>query len=1062
MNESNEARFQRPHYLIDTFTRHPLAANLLMIILILAGVWGTRALVVHLNPHDEPRSASVVITWPGATAEDIERLITQPVEYQLRAIRRLQSLTSNTVDGFTSISVDFESGTDMGDALDRVKQQVAQTRDLPPDMEPPVITRSERLETIAAILLSGGGSLAELVPIARQIERDLMARGADVIQFRGIPQEEIAIQIDSKTLFELGVPLHKIALKIIENSIDVPAGSVGSGQLERRLRSLDQRRSSDSFAQLPIETADGDQLQYLGDIATIERRQKDDQRLFYYDGEPAIMLTVRLAQGSDTMKEAQILHDWQAANADSLALQGVKTTIWLEAWRFARDTIMLVFNNGISGLCLVVATLFLFLNGRVATWVTVGIPVSFLGAFAVFYFLGGSINIISMIGVVMALGIVVDDAIVVGEHALYQFEQGKSPEVAAALGAHRMFTPVVASSLTTMAAFLPLIVLDDAFIREIPLLMICVIAASLIECFLILPGHLRHSFQHMQNRSPGALRRAFDTTFARFRDSWFIPNLKLALENRRVVLVFALSAFVVSMSLLVSGRVKPDLNLNVDFEFADVYIQFAAGASEQDKEAYLQHLEQAVFATNEEFGGDVVVTHVWQRNWAYLEQQARSGSQYAAMWVELVSPDQRDVTLAEFSAAWQARLAPSAYVETLQFESGEDEWPDLQLYFSGADVITLKAAAEDLAHKLASYPGITNVFDDLPYGKEQWIFSLTTGGRAAGLTSAEIGRQLAAAFEGYRVQLFTENDTELEVRLSLPASERNQLATIGQLPITTPSGAVMPLTSVADIGARRGIERINHRAGQKVINVYGSVDNKISTPMAVITALEEDVIPDITQRYGVTYGLGERSAHEAELLEDMLLGAVIGLALIYLILAWIFASWSWPLAVMAAIPLGLTGAIAGLQFMDLNLGALAIMGLFTLTGVIVNDSIILITTYKENREAGDDSSEALLGACHKRLRPVILTSLTTTLGLAPLMLESSPMGETMAPLAVVICFGLLYGTTLILVVIPAILSILESLADRFGKASKKPLIHPSTDSKSALDSAPGTGYVHNH
>jgi len=1057
MSDDSPQRFQRPHYIIDTFTRHPLAANLLMIMLILAGIWGIRQLTVQLNPTHTVTSASVQVTWPGAAAEDVERLITQPIEYQLRSLRGLKSLTSQTVDSATQISLDFEKGVDMGEAVDRIKQKVAQTRDLPSNMEPPVVSLSERLDTVAAIMLSGGGSLEELVPLAREIERDLMARGADSVEFRGVPNEEIAIQIDSKTLFELGVPLHKIAQKILENSTDIPAGSIGDGQFQRKLRSLDRRRSSQGFEQLPLnlpssatDASSGfGQLQYLGDIANIERRQKDNQRLFYYEGKPAIMIRLRREQASDTMKEAQILHDWYDDNADTLALQGVEATIWLEAWRFARETLMLVVNNGIGGLLLVIAILFMFLNGRVAFWVTVGIPVSFMGALAVFYFFGGSINIFSLIGVVMALGIVVDDAIVVGEHALAQFEEGKSPEEAAALGAHRMFTPVMASSLTTLAAFLPLIVLDEPAINEIPLLMICVIIASLIECFLIMPGHLRHSFQRMQNKKPSAFRLKFDAGFARFRDNWFLPALDGALNNRRAVMAIALGAFVISMSLLASGRVKPELNLNINFEFAEAYMQFSAGTSEQEKETFLRQMEQAVIDTNEEFGGDVVVTQARQRNWARLEQQSRTGSQYAAMWVELTSPDQRDVTLAEFSAAWRAKIPANPRVETLHFEAGEDSWPDLQLYFSGADVTSLKAAAEDLAAKLASYPGISNVFDDLPYGKEQWIFSLTTEGRASGLTSAEIGRQLHAAFEGYRVQLFTENDSELEVRVSLPVDERNNLATISRFPITTPSGDVVPLASVADLGSRRGIERINHRNGQKVINVFGNVDRKVNTPMAVISDLEENVIPDISRRYGVTYGLGERSAGEAEVLMDMMIGAIIGLALIYLVLAWVFASWTWPLAVMVAIPLGLTGAIAGLQFMDLNLGAMAIMGLFTLTGVIVNDSIILITTFKEHRESGMSANDALHNACHRRLRPVILTSLTTAFGLAPMMLESSPMGEAMAPLAVVICFGLLYGTTLILFTIPAVLSILESLSDRFSKSK-------------FTAQASGVDYVSNH
>ena len=1020
----------QPHYLIKTFTEHRLASNLLMIMMVLAGLWGIRQLTIQLNPERPSTEAQITVIWPGAAAEDVERLVTQAIEYQLRSLPYLDSLTSRTYDSTASISVRFEKGTDMGVAMDRAKQRVAQTRDLPADIEPPVIERQERYETVAAILLSGTDSIEELVPVARNIERELMARGSDMVVFLGVPEEEIAIQIDSKTLFALGVPLSEIAAKILRISSDVPAGSAGGGQLERKLRSLDQRRSSGEFADMPMTSADGGELFRLSDIATIERRQRDDQRLVAHNGEPAIMIRLRRAPGSDTVGEADILHQWYADNAQQLESRGIHATIWLEAWRFAVDTLSLVLKNGIGGLLLVIATLFLFLNGRVAWWVTLGIPVSVLGALAVFHFLGGTINFISTIGIVMALGIVVDDAIVVGEHSLAQFDGGKSPAEAAAIGAQRMFTPVMASSLTTMAAFLPLILINEASIREIPLLMLCVIVASLIECFLIMPGHLRHSFERMQHRQPGRFRQRFDAGFDRFRSQYFMPVLQSALNNRRGTVTLALGVFMIALTLLASGRVKPELNLNIDFEFADAYIQFAAGTSEKQKEAFMIEVEQAVAATNEAFGGNVVITHVRQRNWAYLEQQAKSGSQYAAIWVELVSPDKRDVTLSEFSQAWKARVPETAYVETMKFEAGDESSPDIALYFSGADIDTLKGASQELQEKLATYPGVTNVFDDLPYGKEQFVFNLTTEGRMVGLTSAGVGRQLRAAFEGYRVQLFTENDSELEVRVSLPYSERTRLATIGQFPITTPAGEVLPLLAVANMDSRRGIDRINHRDGLKAVNVFGQMDTDINTAMAVITDLEQAIIPAIVSKYNVNYGLGERSAGEARVLTDLLISALMAMVLIYLVLAWIFSSWAWPMAVMVAIPLGFTGALAGLALLGLNLGVMAIMGLFTLTGVIVNDSIILINAYKEYRDKGIDANSALELACHDRLRPVILTSLTTTLGLAPMMLESSPMGSAMSPLAVVICFGLLYGTTLILFVIPALLSAMDTLTTR--------------------------------
>lgn len=1014
--------------LIPTLARHPLAANLLMLMCILAGIWGLRQLNVQLNPTQPTRSVEIELVWPGAAAEDVEQLVTQPIEHQLRSLQSLESLTSITRIGGATISLRFTGSENIDAATERVKQRLAQARDLPAELETPRVRPAVRYETVAAILLSSDGPLSELMPEARRIQRELLASGLDQVHFRGVPREQIAIQIDSQTLFQLGVPLHEIATSILRNSRDMSAGSVGTGASERLLRAPEQRRDVEAFARLPMPAGSTNQLQRLDNIALIERRYEDNQRLLYHDGDAAIIIQARRSPESDVMTEARILRDWHAENAGMLADRGIQAGVWLEAWRFARDTLMLVVNNGITGLCLVIAVLFLFLNTRVAAWVTLGIPVSFLAALAVFWFFGGSINFISLVGAVMALGIVVDDAIVVGEHSLARFEAGASPADAAAGGAQRMFAPVVASSLTTLAAFLPLIVLDQASIREIPLLIFCIIIASLVECFLIMPGHLRHSFERMQDRVPGRFRRGFEHGFQRTVERLFLPILRWCLDNRRTVLALALGAFAVSLSLLFSGRVKTELDLQLNFEFADAHIRFAPHATEDDKQAYLRSLETALQETDAAFGGNVVITHIRSHNWARLEQQERHGSEYAAVEAELVSPEKRRVTLADFSAAWQQRVPANSAVEQAVFSSGEDSVPDLQLFLRGDDTRVLKTAATELASAINRYPGVINTFDDLPYGDQQWLFALTPEGRAAGLTSENVGRQVSAAFQGHRVQIFTEEDAEVEVRVSLPAAEREQPGSLANLPISLPGGGSAALSSVATLESTRGIQRIRHRDGQRVVNVYATVDRRVNTPMAIIADLEAHTIPELTARYsGVHYGLGDGSANEARALRDMLLGAVIGLILIYLILAWMFASWSWPLAVMMAIPLGLTGALVGLQIMGLNLGAMAIMGLFTLTGVIINDSIILITSYRELRDDSMRRRDALLQACVSRLRPVLLTTITTTLGLAPMMLESSPMGEAMAPIAVVICFGLMYGTGLILITIPALLSLIDGL-----------------------------------
>jgi len=1023
---------------IQKIVQHRLAPNLLMVVLLMAGVWAAINIHAQLNPKQTWNQATVNVSWPGAAAEDVELLVTTPIEYQLQTIPGLENMRSSTYNGGTWISLRFDRNTDITDAVDEVKARVGQVRGLPPQIEPPRIQVGRWYETVASIFISGPESFAELAPFAKQIESELRRSGIDVVELRGFPREEIAIEIDGLTLVEMNASLSDIARSVANLSSDVPAGAIGVGQGQRQIRSLEQQRSAQGFAQMPISVGANDQLTQLGHIASIERRAVDNQRIKMIDGKPAIEIRLRRTDSMDTFDAADILKQWQAANTQKLEAQGIEVQVFLEAWKFAEETLSLVFWNGVSGLVLVLAMLFLFLNLRVALWVAVGIPVSFAGALLIFYYLGGTINLISMIGLVMALGIVVDDAIVVGEHSLYQFEQGKGPEEAAVTGAQRMLGPITASSLTTLAAFIPLLVVDSDAIVEIPLLMLCVILVSLIECFLIMPGHLKHSFSKMNpSRPPARWRQTFDKGFIKFRDRFVIGLLKKCLKQRLATVVAATSCFILAISLVALQHVKFDMNLNIDFEFAEANIKFTPDASDADRLEYLAMLERTLKETDEHFGGNNIIANWSEINGATINNDYQRGPSFANFQVELTSPESRTVTLAQFLSHWESTIVPSPLIEQLQLEQGDQPWPEIEVQFSGAETAVLKEAANELAGIMGTIPGVNNIHDNLPYGRDQWVFTLTPEGRSIGLTSAQVGSQVRSAFEGYRVQLFTLDDREIEVRVSLPRIERARLSSLSKLPIVSPSGEVLPLATVATITNRRGIDSISHVDGTQTVSVRAYPDKSITTADAVISKLEESALPMLEEKYGVVSGKGFWAGAEARMLNQMAVGFLITLALIFIILAWILRSLAWPIAIMTAIPFGFTGALFGLFFMNYNITPMAFLGIFTLTGVIVNDSIILVTCYRDLREQGLNADDALEGCVKQRLRPVVLTSLTTGLGLAPMMLETSLMGATFIPLATVICFGMLYGTILILLVIPAILSGLDSISSRLKNLKQR-------------------------
>ncbi|XOV87980.1 MAG: efflux RND transporter permease subunit [Pseudomonadota bacterium] len=1029
--------------IIDLFTRHPVAANLAMIMMVLSGLWAADRINTQLDPTVEWPIVFVYANWRGASAEDVEQLVIVPIEQKLGSLAHLQEISSTSYTGGGRIRIQFTFDADMTLALDTVKDRVAQVRNFPADMEPIRISRATDYEDIAVVLVTSEGDLAELIPEVRRMERELLAAGIDLVEFDGLPEEEIAIQVSSARLVELGSSLDQIAAQVRNSSSNTPAGTVGQGQGARQLRSLDQQRDPAGFEQLEVALQPDGRLTRLGDVAVIERRAKPGQPRLTQDGKTAIELELYRLSDSDAIESAERLHQWLEQERRTLP-RGMEITVSQEVWVLLKQQLNLIFENGLSGLILVIITLFLFLSGRVGFWVMLGIPVSFLFATLLYYGLfAGSINLLALITFIMALGIVVDDAIVVGEDATSLFEQGLSPADAAAGGAKRMFLPVMTSSLTTLAAFVPLLITGGElgqFIVTLPTVLLCVIVASLVECFLVLPGHLRHSFEQMDRTRPSRFRSWFDARFVFFREHYYRPMLEAALRNPGATLCAALACVILALSLAASGRVGMNFVTGMSLEMLEANVEFGASASAAEREQFLRHLEQKLDETNVEFGGVNINSYVSKFNSARLNQERKHGTQYGSLRIEYAWEEERTVSPQAFVDSWRSRITRPANVEELQVEvvgGANNGMPDISLVLRGQDIPTLKRASEELQEALAGYEGVSNIFDDLPYGQEQIIFSLTPAAKSLGVTSEAIGRQLRAAYNGTRVQIFNSNDVEVEVLVTLPAAERDSLASLKQFPVQTPGGTLVSLGMLADLSNRRGIDVINHNNGFMSVIVSASVDSEVNNTQAVLSHVSAHALKDIKQKYGLTSGLGGVTQRNQEIVDTMSKGAVLTLIFIYLILAWSFASYTWPLAVMFAIPLGLTGAIFGHWVMGMDIGAMSLLAFFSLTGIVVNDSIVLISFFRRNLAAGMSMLEAIRDAALSRFRAVLLTSLTTIAGLSPLMFETFSLAIYMVPIAITICFGLLFATLLVLVVVPAQIIIIENLRDRYGKLSRQ-------------------------
>jgi multidrug efflux pump subunit AcrB len=1024
--------------LIGIFARHPVAANLLMVMMILAGALGLAKLNTQFFPTFAVDFVNITVKWTGATAEDVETAVTAPLEQELRALDGLKKMTSTSGEGRSSITLEYKEGTDMGSATDQVKERVALVRNLPGAAEEPEVKRIIRYEPIARLLVTGPDTIDELRPIIRNMESELLERGIANIAITGMPDEEIAVQVPSAKLRELDLSLDDIARRIARGSRDMPAGTIGRDESTRQLRALEQRRDTAGFANLPLITDDSGRFLTLGEVAIIERRARAKQVETRRDGRPAVEMLLRRAENSDSLDSANVLETWLAERLPELPA-GIKVEVYDEAWRLIKERIMLLITNGGGGLVLVVLVLFAFLNGRVAFWVAVGIPVSFMATLGVLWVLGGSINMISLFGLIMALGIIVDDAIVVGEDALTHYQRGENALQAAEGGARRMLAPVMSSSLTTVAAFLPLMLVGGiigTILFAIPLVVVCVIFASLIESFLVLPGHLRATLVHVSQEKTGKIRTALDNGFTYLRDRLFRPLVTGAVARPFTTISCAVTALVLAISLIVGNRIAFNFFPTAEATILHANIAFVSGTSPSVTKEYALHVAEALAKAEKELGIGLVKTALVQTG-QLQASQTRSrprGDQFANIMVELAQPDDRDVRNRQIIDLWRKNVREQPGIESLSiFERrGGPPGRDLDISLQGAAPAKLKLAALELAQSLKTVPGVSGIEDDLPYGAQQLIYSLTPQGRALGLTVEDVGRQLRNSYDGSLAQIFQDQGDEVEVRVMLPDAERYRLGSLESIGIRLASGSTVPLLTAVDIAYRRGFETLRHLDGNLSVRVVADVDPALNNNDAVISALRESVLTRLVDTYGITYQFEGRAADQAETLGDMKLGLVFGLAMIYLVLAWVFASYGWPLVVMMAIPFGLVGAITGHFLMGIDLTILSLFGFFGLSGIVVNDSIILVIFFKQLREGGMPYKEAIIEAACQRLRAVLLTSLTTIGGLTPLLFETSLQAQFLIPMAVSISFGLALATALVLIVIPAMLNVHEMIAERFG------------------------------
>lgn len=1017
---------------LDYFTKHNVLANLLTVAVLISGAIA----LMHLNRQFLPSfQANIIIAsvnWPGATSGDVRSSILMPIEKQLKGIDKVISMRGVANNSYGQVILEYKTDTDMMQALNQVKNELTNVN-MPEGAKELKVQRVNITEPVAYLLISSDQSLHDLRPWAFRIESELLAAGLDKVLMVGASQKEINIQVPSKMLFATQSSLEKIGNSVRTNSVNLPIGIAGKQTAPVKVTGVGVLRTVEAFRQLNLLNQLTGQVFSLDQIADVQLMDVENPIQVLYGGDPAVSYQIKRLENNDSLVITDKLTQWAGQMRQKLPAS-ISVLVYANQAALLVERIGLLLKNGAVGFVLIFGMLFLFLYWRVAFWVAFGIPISFAAALMILYLLGGTINMLSTFGFLLTIGIIVDDTIVVGEQAYTEFQNGKLPFQAAIDGAKRMLIPVSAASLTTISAFLPLILLKGLFgkvLIELPLVVIAVVLASVLECFLILPNHLANSFKKTKKQDKTGVRYRFDEMLHRVQYQYFRSFIHKAVVYPVITLTLTLSVVVVTTMAFISGR--PAFNFFPSPPEKIIFFDalFYPDTPAEIKKAYMQRVNTALQQAAHDLSREdekIIETPVTFIN---LQSPYDSGglfgtgrnSNRTSMIVELTKPDMRTVSNRDIIKAWQALLPVEPSIESVNINQQGAGPPgsDVKLLIRGEDPVKLKQAATDLKQYLHGFQGVSNVYDNMPYGSQEYVFHIKPGAKLLGFDQAMVSRQLYHALSGYEVQTHYEPNEEIKVKVKLPKIERDNLIMLKQFPVLSPQGNLLNLEDVVNFVSNKTFNSYHHYNGNLIVEVRADVNAKQNSTSQVIEHIKQHIQPLIEVKHQVSFLFNEQSKYEVEAIAEMKVGLLVATVLIYIILACASSSYVWPILVMLTIPIALIGGIIGHLIVGIDMTLLSIFGMFGLAGIVVNNSIILLLRFKDILAENKLSiKQAIIEASCQRLRAVFLTTITTITGLLPIIFETSTQAQFLVPMAVTIAFGLGISTLLILVLIPVV------------------------------------------
>ena len=1036
-------RFRQVGGILSYFTRHATAANLLLVLLIAAGVLAFPRMRAQFFPDVIVDEIQVSVSWDGAGAEDVDRAIVQLMEPVLMAVEGVASTEARSSEGSARIDLEFEPGWDMARALDDVETAVDSVNNLPEDADDPRVSRGGWRDRVTDVVITGPVGVDQLGRFADEFVTRLFAEGVTRTTIRGVAAPETVVEVPTIALIEHDISMREIADAIAAESEANPSGDVDGANA--RVRTGVAKTRADEIAGIVLRTNEDRSKLTIGDVATVTVGGVDRERAYFVGPDPAISVRVDRSDQGDAIGIQRTVEE-VAALMETTLPAGVSIDLIRTRAEAITNRLNILTDNGLMGLGLVLLLLFLFLNARSAFWVAAGIPVAMTSAIAMMYAFGLTLNMISLFALIITLGIVVDDAIVVAEHADHRARRlGETPVAAAENAARKMFPPVFSSTITTVIAFFGLVTIGGRFgemIADIPFTVIVVLIASLVECFLILPNHMAHSIAHSGKQHwydwPS---RTVNRGFRWFRETLFRPFMRFVVWARYPVVALAVVLLALQMASFIRGDLQWRFFNSPEQGSVSGNFAMAPGATREDTVEMMREMQRATDAVAERLAEehgtnplDYVIAEIGGNTGRALAgSENKEDYQLGSIAIELIGADLRPYSSFEFVAMLQEEVRQHPMAETVSFRGWRSgpggDAIDVQLYGASAD--TLKDAAESLKQSLAQYPEVSALEDSLSYDKEEMILQLTPQGQALGFTIGELGSVLRARLNGIEAATYPDGPRTASIMVELPPGELTA-DFLDRTRMRAESGDYVALADIVTVQREAGFSSVRRENGLQLISVNGDLsEDDPARASLVMTELETVILPALEERFGVSSQLAGLSEQEDEFLTDARTGFLLCLLGIYLVLAWIFGSWTRPAVVMSIIPFGLIGAFYGHILWDVPLSMFSVVGLIGMTGIIINDSIVLVTTVDEYAAERGLFPAIVDGACD-RLRAVMLTTLTTVLGLAPLLYESSQDAQFLKPTVITLVYGLGFGMVLVLMIVPALMAMQQDVARQVG------------------------------